>query len=148
MLTLTENIQFCTGSNWLISSVGTNLALVDGLIRETGVIDLQVEHAALVSPEHGVPTEAWELPVVSQRQSILGPLNPPGQVPDDAVDDGPPSLPDEGVRGGRPEELLLGPGTVDQDWKENYHVDVVGGVLLINSKTAEASKAITKGALR
>ena len=113
MLTLTENIQFCTGSNWLISSVGTNLALVDCLIRETGVIDLQVEHAALVSPEHGVPTEAWELPVVSQRQSILGPLNPPGQVPDDAVDDGPPSLPDEGVRGGRPEELLLGPGTVD-----------------------------------
>ena len=107
MLTLTENIQFCTGSNWLISSVGTNLALVDGLIREAGVIDLQVEHAALVSPEHGVPTEAWELPVVSQRQSILGPLNPAPPVGHFAGNDCSPTLANLRVLGLDSEKLLL-----------------------------------------
>ena len=45
---LTENIELCTGSNWLISSVGTHLALVHSFIRETGVINLKIEYSALV----------------------------------------------------------------------------------------------------
>ena len=45
---LTENIELCTGSNWLISSIGTHLALIHSFIRETGVINLKIEHPALV----------------------------------------------------------------------------------------------------
>ena len=65
VLRLTENIELCTGSNWLISSVGSHLALVHGLISEAGVSYLEVEHSALVCPEHCVPSEAGELSVVS-----------------------------------------------------------------------------------
>ena len=45
---LTENIELCTGSNWLISSIGTHLALIHSFIRETRVINLKIEHSALV----------------------------------------------------------------------------------------------------
>ena len=37
---LTEHIQLCIGSNWLVSSIGANLALVDSFVLEGGVDDL------------------------------------------------------------------------------------------------------------
>ena len=37
---LTEHIQLCIGSNWLVSSIGADLALVDSFVLEGGVDDL------------------------------------------------------------------------------------------------------------
>ena len=62
---LTENIELCTGSNWLISSIGTHLALIHSFIRETGVINLKIEYSALVCAQDGVPSEARQFPIVS-----------------------------------------------------------------------------------
>ena len=62
---LTENIELCTGSNWLISSIGTNLALIHSFIRETRVINLKIEHPALVWPQDCVPSEARQFPIIS-----------------------------------------------------------------------------------
>ena len=45
---LTENVELCTGSNWLISSIGTHLALIHSFVREPRVINLKIEHPALV----------------------------------------------------------------------------------------------------
>ena len=62
---LTENIELCTGSNWLISSIGTHLALIHSFISETRVINLKIEHPALVWPQHCVPSEARQFPIIS-----------------------------------------------------------------------------------
>ena len=49
---LTEHIQLCIGSNWLVSSIGANLALVDSFVLEGGVDDLQVEDPTFVRAQN------------------------------------------------------------------------------------------------
>jgi hypothetical protein len=64
---LTEHIQLCIGSNWLVSSFGPDLALVHGLVLKRGVDDLEVEDPTLVRPEDGVSREAGQVAVVACR---------------------------------------------------------------------------------
>ena len=54
---------------------------------------------------------------LTEREAVLGPLDPARQVSYHAVDDGPATLSHEGVLWCRPEKLLLGPGALDNNWE-------------------------------
>ena len=74
---LTEHIQLCIGSNWLVSSIGADLALVDSFVLERCVLYLQVEHSTVVRPKHGVSGKSRQIPVItctnmqSSSQSLI-----------------------------------------------------------------------------
>ena len=62
---LTEHIQLCIGSNWLVSSIGANLALVDSFVLEGGIDDLQVENSALVRVKHRVARKSRQIAIIT-----------------------------------------------------------------------------------
>ena len=62
---LTEHIQLCIGSNWLVSSIGADLALVDSFVLERGIDDLQVEDSTIVRAKHRVPRKSGQVPIIT-----------------------------------------------------------------------------------
>ena len=62
---LTEHIQLCIGSNWLVSSIGADLAFVDSFVLERGILYLQVEHSAVVRPKHRVARESRQVSIIT-----------------------------------------------------------------------------------
>ena len=67
---LTEHIQLCIGSNWLVSSIGADLALVRCLVLEGGVDDLQVEDPTFVGAQNRVARESRQVPIITWKKCI------------------------------------------------------------------------------
>ena len=67
---LTEHIQLCIGSNWLVSSIGADLAFVDSFVLERGINDLQVEDSTVVRPKHRVAGKSRQVPIITCKKFI------------------------------------------------------------------------------
>lgn len=125
-MVLTQNRQFGPGSDWTVMFGGSHLALVAGRVVVRSVRNSQVVNALAVILIEGKPRKAHDVVGEAQRESVLGPLDLPGQVVHLAAQDHFLAEARLDVVGADAERLLLlgigqdGPVTVEDDPEENW----------------------------